>query len=1022
MDQSFAEWVQEEDARPRCIREHANALIRLGTSWDSFRPLLVEAMTTSSDSSSSGQQQQQQDLLLQDLVDTGRIPLLAARDICRVVRLEWEHRQAPLAVFWDLQSMPVLPPTTATATAAGLAARTTRSSSVREITARLKAVVEPFGRLVQFKGYNGSTDNSNNNNNNHNNSDAQVTHRIKQKQTRSELQLAGCQLIDCPDSGNSTDENTIRSAAAATIDAMMIVDALQFALSIKGDSDRSTVCLITDRFSSADPTANYSLQYALAALQQNSACRIMVISKDGNDPSDCYARKSWNKDIMVPVRPAFTFLEEKTVLSKSSNSSNEEGPSKVSNKTKNQEGENGDEGGDIVTATSWSSTEHGTVKLKRLSASSSPPVTPASAAPSPSNNGSQNTSHDSGETPKKANGSRMPLRKESEGKPKEPEPLSSSTMMMMDLDGWDEDVGLLRSLLHSHGNKGVGFKHTIGSLLKTANPNRFGNRFAVHTFLTSAVEAGIVVEFGEGHYKEIALPVPPSENSDSTSATSVVNNKNDTGDSPKNIQLPITKIIPLEMLQSVPERVIHVSAKRPYLLFVPKLFFSGRVPKPKGAFIKESRGRWLILMFVSLADVHKAITDIPQLLDGGNDSTIIAGGRNSNGNCTLVDWRECKSLDAGDICGSCCKCQKELLESEIVYTSPVCSANSNKKFEEYAYCAKCYEWNDQDGERKKAVERVVAMLTMMAEHDDIYVARKFLKKQLYLRYTETGIITTHKHAELWIDEAIRVDEVAPFKKDGSKKILVCLTSHLQLANDDRVTAAPLETSKEEKFVEDLLLLHAASSARNQSKEQQASHGWISRKDVNERLELTFPRMCTPFMRAKVFQNAASMKKFGIARGPFGQTVGATEQDAQDSLERMNKLRKEELEWNLINGATNLSSGGSLGPGESLPPLPPPLSTWKDPSDVVRRGNQESESLAQNIAQQTSAVHLGASSVKGVAISGDTVDCNTAILCNDEEGEDDEKSGSEGILSEWDDAESMDSADIDALLFNRSNTV
>lgn len=270
-------------------------------------------------------------------------------------------------------------------------------------------------------------------------------------------------------------------------------------------------------------------------------------------------------------------------------------------------------------------------------------------------------------------------------------------------------------------------------------------------------------------------------------------------------------------------------------------------------------------MYASLADAQRAVEKLPQ----------IAG-------CTLVDWRNCEPLEEGEPCGTCCRCRKDLQESEIIYKIVTSTSKTNKVTED-AYCSTCYQW-DSDEERRKAVDRVVSMLTMMAEHDDVLVARKQMKKQLYLRYS--GICTTHKHADLWIDEAIKINLVPPFKKEGQRKKLICLATNSELVHTGTAGMPPsddLDTSKEEEHVLEFI---------------RQSKSWVSRKYVNESLANAFSRMNTPFMRAKVFLNGHSQRRFFIARGFFGQTVGLTEQEAQESLEMVNKAIKEDLEWNL----------------------------------------------------------------------------------------------------------------------------
>lgn len=72
------------------------------------------------------------------------------------------------------------------------------------------------------------------------------------------------------------------------------------------------------------------------------------------------------------------------------------------------------------------------------------------------------------------------------------------------MEEWTDDVELLRSILKANG--GVAFKRTIGSLLHKTNPARFSNRMAVRNFIANAIDARVVIETGEGSYKEISLP------------------------------------------------------------------------------------------------------------------------------------------------------------------------------------------------------------------------------------------------------------------------------------------------------------------------------------------------------------------------------------------------------------------------------------------------------------------------------------------------------------------------------------
>ena len=108
----------------------------------------------------------------------------------------------------------------------------------------------------------------------------------------------------------------------------------------------------------------------------------------------------------------------------------------------------------------------------------------------------------------------------------------------------------------------------------------------------------------------------------------------------------------------------------------------------------------------------------------------------------------------------------------------------------------------------------------------------------------------------------------------------------------------LDTSKEEKFVKELIL------------QEKPEKRWLSRKTINSSLAKAFPKtMSTPYARSILFQNGKARKLFCNARGPLGQTVALTEQDAQKSIESMNKAIREELEWHGDNASDD--EGGNL---------------------------------------------------------------------------------------------------------------
>jgi hypothetical protein len=82
---SFAEWIKT--ANHPCFEHWGDKAVELGASWDSFRRADKNAIVT-------------------DLVQGG-IPIMAARDMTEIAAAEVTKNQSPMAVFWDLENMPL---------------------------------------------------------------------------------------------------------------------------------------------------------------------------------------------------------------------------------------------------------------------------------------------------------------------------------------------------------------------------------------------------------------------------------------------------------------------------------------------------------------------------------------------------------------------------------------------------------------------------------------------------------------------------------------------------------------------------------------------------------------------------------------------------------------------------------------------------------------------------------------------------------------------------------------------------
>jgi hypothetical protein len=136
---SFSEWLKK--LAPPEVKRWGDQLTKLGVSWHSFRDYSPEE-------------------LVKDLVASD-IPLMASRDIVALVKKELAQKDAPMAILWDLVNVPI-----------------PSDQSGRDISMRIKHLVAPYGRLVQFRGY------------------GRIASGIIPGDNRSDLHLGGCDLVE----------------------------------------------------------------------------------------------------------------------------------------------------------------------------------------------------------------------------------------------------------------------------------------------------------------------------------------------------------------------------------------------------------------------------------------------------------------------------------------------------------------------------------------------------------------------------------------------------------------------------------------------------------------------------------------------------------------------------------------------------------------------------------------------------------------------------------------------------------
>lgn len=403
----------------------------------------------------------------------------------------------------------------------------------------------------------------------------------------------------------------------------------------------------------------------------------------------------------------------------------------------------------------------------------------------------------------------------------------SSFEALTTAEEWTDDVELLRSIVadgsHVGGSSPGTLKAHVGNMLRQTNPARFSDRSTVQSFLAKAINEGVVIETGDGGDK--ALHISSEFNGSAQPAVS------------------LSEEAPLNM-EDMPERALSLSKTMPFILFVEKY----RIPsgsKPPG--FVQSTDKYIVLMFDNLTDAQREAASTPWLRDG-----------------VLVDWRRAKQPQKKTIADTlietfrCASCDGLCLKSNLFA----------KPGTEGLLCRTCFESADfwTHSEASKAQDKVVELLNMMADNDDVYVPRNILRKVLNARWPIE--CASRGQAALWIEGAIETGAVIEMKRPDTKTKVVFLPKNHTLAmapfprND-------IDTSAEERFVEDMLW---------------NSGGSVDRKKVNSALAEEFPRMSTPMMRTKMYLNAFANRAFFVNKGPKGQAVGLKKEDATAALD------------------------------------------------------------------------------------------------------------------------------------------
>ncbi|GFH54808.1 hypothetical protein CTEN210_11284 [Chaetoceros tenuissimus] len=195
---SFEQWVKSSSNLG--LTRYGDQLIAIGATWDTFRRDSNEVIL--------------------DLCKEGGIPKLVAHDIFTAVSEALQGMSRPLAIFWDIENVPI--PT---------------DWSGKEIISKIKSILLAHGQIVCFRAY------------------ASIGLNQIPEEKRSELQLSGCHLVDCPHNGRKE-----------VADKMIIVDSMEFAYN---NLDGASLCFIT---------SDVDYAYLLSKLNKPH-CKTIVISR-----------------------------------------------------------------------------------------------------------------------------------------------------------------------------------------------------------------------------------------------------------------------------------------------------------------------------------------------------------------------------------------------------------------------------------------------------------------------------------------------------------------------------------------------------------------------------------------------------------------------------------------------------------------------------------------------------------------------------------------------------------------------
>ena len=292
-------------------------------------------------------------------------------------------------------------------------------------------------------------------------------------------------------------------------------------------------------------------------------------------------------------------------------------------------------------------------------------------------------------------------------------------------------------------------------------------------------------------------------------------------------------------LGTIPSKVLQLAVELPFVIVVALRDCEPGALYPKWTYVYYHNNKWLILMHHTLMNAQKTASEFPWIRSG-----------------VLVDWR-CVLIEEK----KCSLCNMPFNE--------IGSDQANRD-DDGVFCSTCSSWGRMEEPKKlEAAQRVLAIVSKMAENDEVCVAEYDLQSYLSDQSPTYGTFSARASSNHWIDEAVRRGFVVRFTKSEFKQPRISLPENHEAALLP-VPPDTKDTSREEESVVQLL---------------NEKGGWLPRAEVAESLKTKFgSSMDSSYKRKQVLMNGYRSEMIFLGRSYKGHVVATSRLLADRAIE------------------------------------------------------------------------------------------------------------------------------------------